>query len=77
MDNMEIVSVSEQTKNMEEPQLEPLTKEVLGQIKSKVMWGWTLHHLMGIGENDRPLPVHIHPKTLLAMVQEIERSRLY
>ena len=72
---MQVTQVSEAARRTEIPAYEPLPEENLTQIVHVCQYGLALHRLVGVAENERPLPMHIHPATLLSMIQEIRRHR--
>jgi len=73
---MEIVSVSDVSKKIKVPDYEPLSDAGLSSLHDSCKYGLVLHKMLGIGADDpRPLPMHVHPSILLAMIQEIRRSR--
>lgn len=75
-DELQIVTVSELTQHQDIPECPPLTEEVLDQIVKTMRKGLVLHRILQIKPNERPLLVHVHPETLLSLVQEVRRLRL-
>jgi len=74
MAEIEIYSVSQAAEVVEIGDYPPLSDEQLDELIDWAKYGLALHGLLGFPDDD-PLPVHIHPKTILAMVQEIQVGR--
>lgn len=72
---LEIILVSDKAKQIDLPECPPLTVESLEQIENTMRKGLVLHKFMGIKPRERALPLHIHPHIILALIQEVRRSR--
>jgi hypothetical protein len=75
MEKVDIISVSQVAKTVEIEDYPLLKDEDLVKIIDESKYGIALHDLFSIPD-DEPLPIHIHPKTLISMVQEIEVGRV-
>lgn len=75
-DTIEVLSVSEVAKVIKIEDYPPLTDKNLEDIIDGSKYGLAMHLVFDIPD-DEPLPIHIHPKTLLSMVQEIQACRIY
>ncbi len=75
MEKVDVISVSQVAKTVEVEDYPPLKDEDLVKIIGESKYGIALHDLFNIPD-DEPLPIHIHPKTLISMVQEIEAGRM-
>ena len=73
-DEIEMVSVSQVAKTIQVKYYPALSEEDLDNIVKESKYGLAMHALLEIPDDD-PLPIHIHPKTLLSMVQEIQTHR--
>jgi len=74
MEKIDVISVSQVGRTVELEDYPPLEDSDLVKIIDESKYGIALHDLFDIPD-DEPLPIHIHPKTLVSMVQEIELSR--
>jgi hypothetical protein len=72
---LEITLVSDLVKQIELPKCPPLSEEGLLNLEKVMRKGLVLHECMGITPNERALPLHIHPTVILALIQEVRRSR--
>ena len=75
-DTIEILSVSEVAKVIKIEDCSPLTDGELESMIGELKYGLAMHLVFDIPD-DEPLPIHIHPTTLLSMVQEIQACRRY
>jgi hypothetical protein len=75
MEKVDVISVSQVAKTIEVEDYPPLEDNDLVKIIDESKYGIAFHDLFSIPD-DEPLPIHIHPKTLISMVQEIEASRV-
>lgn len=75
MEKVDVISVSQVAKTVEVKDYPPLKDKDLVKIIDESKYGIALHDLFNIPD-DEPLPIHIHPKTLISMVQEIEVGRV-
>lgn len=72
---MKIDLASEQAKGVDIPVLDKLPESTLTEIENVMRYGLFLHKALGIKENERPLPVHVHPSVILSLIQEIRENR--
>lgn len=72
---LEIITVSDLARQIELPQVVPLSDDELAKIERTMRRGLVLHQAMKWQPGELPLPLHVHPNVILAMVQEIRRAR--
>lgn len=75
MSDLQIISVSEEAEKVDIPDYPSISNEGLDNLEHVMRYGLALHQLTGIKSTERALPLHIHPITILSMIQEIRRSR--
>lgn len=72
---LEIQSVSQVASIVPDESYDPLTDKELADIKKTAKWGKVLHDMLGLTECNDALPLIIHPRILLSMIQEISEFR--
>jgi hypothetical protein len=71
MTELQIIRASEQAQKTDIPEYPPLSEKQLDDSERVGRYGLVTHTMVG----DDPPPVHMHPSTWLALVQEVRRAR--
>lgn len=72
---LRITTLSSLAQQIDLPAVPPLSDEELNKIERAMKRGLALHQVMKWKPGELPLPVHVHPNTILALVQEVRRAR--
>lgn len=74
-DQLVVCTVSELAQQTELPQVPPISEDGLTQLERVMRYGLAMHNALGIAPQECALPLHIHPITILSLVQEISHGR--